>query len=408
MRDTKEDFNFLDEYVGDDAEREMPAKREAKQAIKRKTMGKSSVPKKRKAVKKPIKKRRPLSESSKLSKLLASKGKKRSRGVSEKGTNVTNVTNVTENSLYNKYSVYNNEESLKNAVFPKKVWLVESLIRKGFYSLSAIGKGGKTTFALQLASAVSAGSSFLGYSAKQRKTLFIELEMGKDDLQEYIVRQNLPNEPEILFPKEDTDISMTEIIDDIEILIHEYGFELVIIDSLEGLSPSIDHNDSKVIAPLFVRLKSMVKNTNASIILLDHTVKSRDVSAQASQRGSGSKSSAATGSIVLREVEEGSSKYYLDIIAYFSKKRFVIDGDEPTYLWRLLGSKDSINREEKFGDIIEAIESFGGKASNRQLAEKLSCNEGNLSRRMKRGIGRGYFFKEKEGKEVFYTIKEIK
>ena len=316
-----------------------------------------------------------------------------------KATNVTNVSDFTGD--------------IMDLDVPETEWLVGDLLGTGFLTFAGYGKVGKTALALQLAYAVKTGSQFLGFSVQEREVFFVQLEVGVNLIQKYVGKQNLPRE--ILKWKFNTKESrsresLTEenILREIEEFINRppKGDGLIIIDSLSRLIPDLDHNDTRTINPLYVKLQDMVRDTQATILLIDHTNKSilnADSNSQGAISGSASKTSRTDGFMVLRQRKKDTKS--LDIGGYFPSRNIVITMDTSTLLWSLVGSEDSVKLEENYGDIVKAIESLGGKANNRQIAKELYCDESNLTKRMNRAVNKGYFLKEREGKNTFYEVQ---
>lgn len=154
-------------------------------------------------------------------------------------------------------------------------WIVYGLLPKDFKSVLGGSTGSnKSYFAMELGMRVAEGNSpFIGFSIlKETKTLFVDLEVGNNELIRRFKRiQKAINFTKLgnfnMISKSGT---FTDVYDDVLIAINIFKPELVIIDNLYSSIGDVDISRNDKLKPVLGKIDDLKKRTGCTILLIHH------------------------------------------------------------------------------------------------------------------------------------------
>lgn len=160
-------------------------------------------------------------------------------------------------------------------------WLIEDLIPKGTTCfLSAESGIGKSRLSLQLALAMSSGTQFLAWPITEKfKTFYLSLEMGGDELKEFIsmlsehkeLDEDISERFKLAPIGDPLDLSSEEGFNLLEMLVNEHRPDIMFIDALGKLTlESLDEVTSKNINN---RLNVLKKKYGTTFMIIHHMSK---------------------------------------------------------------------------------------------------------------------------------------
>ena len=169
-------------------------------------------------------------------------------------------------------------ESLRTSDIPPRQWAASEMIPMA--ELSIIGarkRQGKTWFSLQAAEAISSGKGFLSRNATQGKVLYWPSELDATGMKERSERW--PSRPVDLdiVTAGPTDLPIPRgqpCITEIESIITEGGYRVVILDMLGAFTPTGSDSNAYEISDFFLGLRRVAFKTGAAIVGTWHTGKS--------------------------------------------------------------------------------------------------------------------------------------
>jgi len=294
----------------------------------------------------------------------------------------------------------------------------DPLIPEGSITLLCGDAGiGKSYISLFLGILMADGSEFLGAKMKQKNVLFVDLESSLSLLNTRIQSIGIKSE-NIFFYTEPLNFLMKEDIAELknEILYREAGF--CVIDSLMDIIPGVNENDSGAMNQIFSALRSLVKQTGCSFLIIHHVNK-----ANGDYRGSSAIKGAIDALYTLKSVKEKSSYKILEIEP--TKTRYTtihpiklkIEWEkEKFYLFSYSEAEESMDKaieaHDRYTDITKIFDDFKGLFLE-ELMEKMnnigsSDKKITVYKKVEALIKEGYIAKEKKGNRNFYSVKNQK
>ena len=153
---------------------------------------------------------------------------------------------------------------------PETDWLWDGILPSGGLSLViAKPKVGKTTFAFNLAVAVSRGDDFLDRKTQKGPVVYLALEEKKREVQKNLSKIGITDEPLIFHFGPAPFKAMQEVIP----LIEETGAKLLVIDILQKFCRVKDLNDYAQVTRALEPLMATARQFNCHIQLLHHAGK---------------------------------------------------------------------------------------------------------------------------------------
>jgi len=261
------------------------------------------------------------------------------------------------------------------------------------------------------------GKDFLGSKMKQKNVLFVDLESSLPLLNTRIQSIGIKSE-NIFFYTESLNFLLKEDISELknEILYCEAGF--CVIDSLMDVIPGINENDSGAMNQIFSALRSLVKQTGCSFLIIHHVNK-----ANGDYRGSSAIKGAIDALYTLKSVKERSSYKILEIEP--TKTRYTtihpiklkIEWEkEKFYLFSYSEAEENMDKaieaHEKEKVISSIMDELKGSFLE-DIVEKLSLSGSpdkklTVYRKIEKMVADGFLEKEKKGKRNFYSVKNHK
>jgi hypothetical protein len=280
---------------------------------------------------------------------------------------------------------------------PRELLLHPWLPKSGLCMVHAFRGIGKTHMSLGIAYAVAKGGDFLGWKApKARNVLYIDGEMPAAILQERLARivlmsgdSSLSGKLRIITP----DLQIGCLMPDLATLEGQQSInrqitdetDLIIIDNLSCLAPSIKEND----ASDWALIQTWVLNLRAqgkSVLLIHHSGKS------GGQRGTSKKEDVLDTVIALERPKDYDSSQGARFIVKFEKSRGFCGDDSKSFEAQL------VNENEQFSWKIQSIEDstyhkvislYNDGATQTDISIDLSINKSNVSRHIKRARAEG-------------------
>jgi len=162
---------------------------------------------------------------------------------------------------------------------PPVVWLVEKIIQPASLSVFFGDPGCKKTFSLiDLGTHVASGKDWLGMKVSQGNVLYIDEDMGENELHSRIGNNLRANNCDGETPLRWKSMGGLDLGDEdhliqLENIIRANKFSLVIIDAFADVIPGKDENAVKDINPILIGLKRIANETNCAFIIIHHSNK---------------------------------------------------------------------------------------------------------------------------------------
>ena len=276
---------------------------------------------------------------------------------------------------------------------------------------------GKSYISLFLGSIIADGSEFLGSKTKKKNVLFVDLESSLPLLNTRVQSIGIKSE-NIFFYTEGLNFLLKEDIAELknEILYRDAGF--CVIDSLMDVIPGINENDSGAMNQIFSALRSLVKQTGCSFLIIHHVNK-----ANGDYRGSSAIKGAIDALYTLKSVKEKSSYKILEIeptktryttIHPIKLKMEFLEEKFSVYPYSEAEENmdKSIEAHDRYTDITKIFDDFKGLFLE-ELMEKMngigsSDKKITVYKKVEALIKEGYIAKEKKGNRNFYSVKNQK
>lgn len=151
-------------------------------------------------------------------------------------------------------------------------WLIERFAVPGTITMVAGREGqGKSMLALALATAVGHGAAFLGMGCAPGRVLVVDAENGEHEAHRRIHGMGVKRETLIYVEAEGFSLSKDLAL--LEALVAEHKPQLLVLDSLRSLTPSLDENDSAQAEAAVRPVQALVRRHNCACLLLHHAGK---------------------------------------------------------------------------------------------------------------------------------------
>ena len=309
-----------------------------------------------------------------------------------------------------------NMESLES--YGKIDFIHDPLLPEGSITLLCGDAGiGKSYISLYLSILMAEGKDFLGSAMKRKNVLFVDLESSLPLLNTRIQSIGIKSE-NIFFYTEGLNFLLKEDIAELknEILATEAGF--CVIDSLMDIIPGINENDSGAMNQIFSALRSLVKQTGCSFLIIHHVNK-----ANGDYRGSSAIKGAIDALYTLKSVKERSTYKILEIEP--TKTRYTTIHpirlkmeflEEKFSVYPYTDAEDGMDKaieaHEKEKVISSIMDELKGSFLE-DIVEKLSLSGSpdkklTVYRKIEKMVSDGFLEKEKKGKRNFYSVKNHK
>jgi hypothetical protein len=162
---------------------------------------------------------------------------------------------------------------------PPVVWLVEKIIQPASVSVFFGDPGCKKTFSLiDLATHIASGKDWLGMKVSQGNVLYIDEDMGENELHSRIGNNLRANNCDGETPLRwksmgGLNLDEEEHLFQLDIIIRANKLSLVIIDAFADVIPGKDENAVKDINPILIGVKRIANETNCAFIIIHHSNK---------------------------------------------------------------------------------------------------------------------------------------
>ena len=296
-------------------------------------------------------------------------------------------------------------DELLAADFPEPAWIVPGILPVGLFTLSGRPKVGKSWLAMQIAVAVGSGGMVMERRVEKGNVLYLALEDNPRRLKNRLRKQRTPRGVSVTWRNEWTPFGDGGLAA-LEAEIDAGGYSLVIIDTAARAMVGQDHNDGKVMGPLYDKLQRIAIDREMSILVIDHF---RKPGAQGSDiindvMGSTAKSGALDGVIGLIR-ENGQAEVYLRVIGRdVEEQSMVVKFDHELGCWQFVRMEDDVPEDSREGKVLECL-ADGEKATATEIAGWTGIDPSNARKIIKGLVGKGKIVQHpKEGREIPYSI----
>lgn len=200
------------------------------------------------------------------------------------------------------------------AMTPAEVdWYVHGLIAKGAITEldGKVKRAGKTTFALAACKAILDGEPFIGYATKPTKILYVT-EQNENTFRRQMELAGIEGEHfRVIFAKDlwIANAAWSDLIDEISERAHEWGADLIVIDTIAKLAGVTRENEGEQWANAMLPLQQAAA-TGLAILALRHSGKSNNVQVGDSGRGHSSASGDVDIILQLKDPHDQYPKHY--------------------------------------------------------------------------------------------------
>lgn len=286
-------------------------------------------------------------------------------------------------------------------ISPRELLLSPWLPKSGLCMIHAFRGIGKTHLSLGVAYAVAKGTTFLGWEATTpRNVLFVDGEMPASTLQERLARiitmsgdSTLPGQLTIITP----DLQQDGIMPDIgtlegQQLLNQFipkDVDLIILDNISCLAPSIKENDAAdwaLIQTWVLRLRAQGK----SVLLIHHSGKG------GGQRGTSKREDVLDSVITLERPKDYESSQGARFIVKYEKTRGFFGDDARPFEAHLVGIEGQSSWQIKTLEesTYEQVYSLANEGlSQKEISLDLGIHKSNVSRHLKRARDEGLLCK---------------
>ena len=299
-----------------------------------------------------------------------------------------------------------------DADIPPLEWIVPDILPQGLATLAGRPKQGKSWLALQIAVAVGTGGRVLDRPVERRKVLYIALEDGKLRLKNRLRSLRAPRECEANYVLAWPALTRGGL-EELEAVIAEEGFSLIVIDTLSRILGRADQLDLAEMTVIMGELQDLTKRTGTAILLIDHHRKPSGLAFNdAIDDIMGS-----TGKAAIVDVAIG---WYRDKVkpeaTLKATGRDIVDielvaaWDGRLSNWHLVGEATEVRNENAQAAILDAIrdlDEIGEVTSTTNIARYVERPQSNVNRELAELVRAGLVVKgEKEGRIVPYLIAD--
>lgn len=291
---------------------------------------------------------------------------------------------------------------------PKREWLIESLLYSGqlamFYAKAGVGK---TWFALDIAKAVSSGSTLFSgptgkYQCAQAGVLYIDGEMPAIEMQQRLRSLDIPMGPsplkllssELLSIEEKPipNITTGEWRDSIKTFLRNHPeYKLLVVDNLSSLSPGKDESDKLDWDDINQWLIAL-RRLGVAVLVVHHAGKNGD------QRGTSGREDQLDLILKLSAVE---GRERPTVRAHFHKGRSLTGDQKKDFMFELASSSGgtiSLTHRAVSEDITALVAFLAAKGwIQKDIAERAGINQSNVSRRVAQAKSNEWLIQTEKG-----------
>ena len=156
---------------------------------------------------------------------------------------------------------------------PQVDWLVEQMLARGALTLLAGREGrGKSLLAMAFAVGLSTGENVAGLDTRPGKVLYLDAENGEWEIHRRVRALGLEAGAESRFSIHETlGLDLNVHLSELRKLLEDERPDLLVLDSLRSLAPSVKENDSDSVGPFIDRLRNLIRQYECATLLLHHS-----------------------------------------------------------------------------------------------------------------------------------------
>lgn len=287
---------------------------------------------------------------------------------------------------------------------PRELILTPWLPKSGLCMIHAFRGIGKTHVALGIACAVAKGSKFLGWEApKPRHVLYIDGEMPASVLQERLAQivvmmgdNNFTDQIKIITPDLQNIVMPDLATKEGQALINYHitdEIDLIIVDNLSCLAPSIKENDASDWTTIQTWVLSL-RARGKSVLLVHHSGKA------GSQRGTSKKEDVLDTVITLKRPKYYDTSEGARFIVEFEKSRGFLGEDAKSFEAQLSCNESGIlcwtTKPIEDTTYQKVVMMLNNGMTQKDIARSLSINKSGVSRYTKQAKIEGLYNSKKK------------
>jgi len=284
------------------------------------------------------------------------------------------------------------EELAKEDLEPIEFVIKDFLPSAGAFLLSSKPKTGKTFLALQMAASVASGDNFLDiFPAQQGKVLYVMTQGGRRALKKRIcdVMKDKKGLDDLFYLtaisplRENGYDTLKNFIDLAE------NPKLIVLDMITNMFPNIKHSNYQAWAEVFEELNNFAVDNDIPILCVYHSRKEviDDSDFTDDVLGSTGILGSVSGILTLRRSrDKGEGEIFINHREAESMKKTLLFKD---VCWRYLG--DDLPKRSTDRKIFFLLKKSDG-LTNKEIAEKLDKDKGNVNRVLKRMLEENFIY----------------
>ena len=290
------------------------------------------------------------------------------------------------------------------AQFPDPKWAVPGLVPTGLTLLAGRPKLGKSWLALQFAMAVATGGAALGRNVGEGRVLYLALEDGPRRIQNRLRLQHSTPTGQIDFRFEWPPLAgpgSAELFTEVD----QGGYALVVVDTISRALGRADQMKLEDMNVTLGALQRFAVDRDFALLLVDHHRKNGGGAGDVIDdvMGSTSKAAVADAAIGLYR-ERGKKGATLKVTGRdLEELELALDWDAQLHAWQATGTAAGVRADTVQGEILLALDEFGGEATAPELARFLGKLANHVTRELQELMAKGVVARgDKRGKTVPY------
>lgn len=282
--------------------------------------------------------------------------------------------------------------------FPPLKWIIPNLIPEGMTLLAAKQKTGKGWLLLNWLVEIATGGQVWGNDVEPRKCLLISLEDSPELVQERYRKLGHSTADQLILQFERPDVFSQDGLARLEeeIIREEYG--LVVIDTFSRAALTVDQKQMHEVMPIVDAIQNIAKVNRMSILISDHLRKSvggvRDDMYDVF--GSIVKTLTADTVINLERDKDDFGTIAIKGRRHAEEQEFAIKFNRATGYWELLGHLQTFKKQQKYDEIIQAIQALGGSANKDEIADYMGKDASGVNRILVSATNDGVLIRQKD------------
>lgn len=236
---------------------------------------------------------------------------------------------------------------------------------------------GKSLFVLKIVDDITTGKDFLDkFPVKQTKCLLIDMEMTEDDCIVRIRDICSDDNNSIISYEKNWNIEDVKCLEWFNTLVKKEKIKFIVFDTLSKIHGT-DENSNTLMTPIMIKLLSLCKELNITVLLLHHIGKGKDMSGLSKGRGATCIADNAASYLEVKSrkaIDPHGNKFISMDVTQLKNRR-----KESINAFRLAIKYDSVDKHTNFTYISEIEESINPIDKTREEIFKIVNEEPGIS-----------------------------